>query len=1193
MRVKNVILTVMLFFFSTFSFPQWERNAQHKGNITAVAVSPSYDAVANPTLFIAVEGKGVFKTTDKGANWTLFNNGLDSLNVTCLAFSPNGAVLFAGTKDQGVYRSLDGADWVSARTGLKNLHITSLAISPDFLKDNTLFAGTYGDGVYVSSAGGAEWTPAGGGSAYILSLAISPYYASKPTIFSGTDGNGIFVSYNGGTNWEPSGSGLPDGSAVRTLATSPAFQQLDGFVFAGLSDSSTGELGFYVSDDEGKSWLQKCDLTKFKEVWSLAVSPQFSVSDDYVFVGSKSGLFLYSVKGDCPEVPEFPLSVSWILAQGISPNFNDKDKDIFPGLWDGGLRFSNDGGVTSREIYTSPLNINACSIAISPSFHVADEVIFSVTNDRGIMRSLNGGISWTSLNDYEYKGDPDGFLSIAVSSEFKPGVSGTIFAGASGRGIFMSTDGGNSWTPQNGVPEKQLPPGATITVIQMSQEFYNDGIVFAGTKQYGLFLSSDQGNTWVHLSNLPLTSITSLEISPDFPAKPFLFASGETAGVIYISSDGGNSWQQSVVDSKNYPAILSIAVSPLLLKDGTIFAGAEGDYGVYRSTDMGDSWSSVNGTGFPTKGLLGTKALAISPGYGSDSDTLYAGTGALGIFVSDNASNQEVVIWNDYNNSIGDKHINSIALSPQYTKDNGFLIAGTVSGGIFFSYSKENIWNSTANNTSLTDKIYDTAIHPDNEGTIMIATPQGVFISYNGGETYIPFNDGILDKGEISLSVLSVAFVKDKNGNIYPFAGTSSGSIFRRNSMSEPWYMVYGGSLPITEFSLSDFDIYASTGGTGVLKSQDIGLTWKFYNNGLPTMNINDIHGLPPAKTVDSRDAVIGIDPALSNSPKSCCAGTVWVGTGGDGVALSKDGGDSWTTTNSCSLGEDLSSANCQAVLATSSGWSLTGTDGKESAGFGLYRTNDADSTCWIRSNYGLEATSLDIRDLTEAENGDILCGIYGTDNGGVFLSSDGGEHWYKINSGFDPVSYSVEDVITSKSGTYYAGKSSDGSWSTTVKTATSPTISGLDVTSGTTKGDTLVQITGSSFQDGAIIEFGNIDVLTTYVNSSTLVCKTPAHPSGWVDVSVRNPDTQTAVLINGFRFTDPDGASLIIIELTKSGSDVVLTWKADGTGNYKIYRDSISSFDGLFLKTWDTSLTNFKDGEGLSGSNMWFYKVE
>lgn len=86
--------------------------------------------------------------------------------------------------------------------------------------------------------------------------------------------------------------------------------------------------------------------------------------------------------------------------------------------------------------------------------------------------------------------------------------------------------------------------------------------------------------------------------------------------------------------------------------------------------------------------------------------------------------------------------------------------------------------------------------------------------------------------------------------------------------------------------------------------------------------------------------------------------------------------------------------------------------------------------------------------------------------------------------------------------------------------------LSGPDVlscspSSGTTAGGTPVTVTGTDFQEDAVVTIGGTEVATTFVNATTLTITTPAHAAGAVDVSVAQP-SGSDTLTNGYTYVAP-----------------------------------------------------------------------
>jgi len=85
--------------------------------------------------------------------------------------------------------------------------------------------------------------------------------------------------------------------------------------------------------------------------------------------------------------------------------------------------------------------------------------------------------------------------------------------------------------------------------------------------------------------------------------------------------------------------------------------------------------------------------------------------------------------------------------------------------------------------------------------------------------------------------------------------------------------------------------------------------------------------------------------------------------------------------------------------------------------------------------------------------------------------------------------------------------------------TTPAPVVTSVTPGKGPTSGGTNVTITGSNFQLGAAVLFGNLNGTVTAVTPTSITVTTPAHSGGPVDVIVRNPDGQTGAVNNGFIF--------------------------------------------------------------------------
>lgn len=109
------------------------------------------------------------------------------------------------------------------------------------------------------------------------------------------------------------------------------------------------------------------------------------------------------------------------------------------------------------------------------------------------------------------------------------------------------------------------------------------------------------------------------------------------------------------------------------------------------------------------------------------------------------------------------------------------------------------------------------------------------------------------------------------------------------------------------------------------------------------------------------------------------------------------------------------------------------------------------------------------------------------------------------------------------------------------------PTVNSVLPNSGPVVGGTVVTITGTHFQSGATVTFGQSPAAAVVFSSATqLQATTPAHAQGTVDVIVRNPDTQSAMVSGGFTYQPvpaPTIVSLLPTSGPEAGGTLVTVW--------------------------------------------------
>lgn len=174
-----------------------------------------------------------------------------------------------------------------------------------------------------------------------------------------------------------------------------------------------------------------------------------------------------------------------------------------------------------------------------------------------------------------------------------------IFVGLQDGALERSADGGRTWHEVRcGVPGG---PGALPLDLQISQ---SDPRVVWTAGLSGVYRSTDAGITWAEAdtrSDAPGRAVGSvLALDPRHPLAAYL--AGYRNGGLYLTSDGGQSWQETIP----YP-VSGIAVDPA---DGADIYAISRTAGVQRSVDHGHTWS----TGVQLGRYAGVGEEAANPG---------------------------------------------------------------------------------------------------------------------------------------------------------------------------------------------------------------------------------------------------------------------------------------------------------------------------------------------------------------------------------------------------------------------------------------------------------------------------------------------------------------------------------------------------------------------------------------------------
>jgi photosystem II stability/assembly factor-like uncharacterized protein len=234
-------------------------------------------------------------------------------------------------------------------------------------------------------------------------------------------------------------------------------------------------------------------------------------------------------------------------------------------------------------------------------------------------------LNWRSIGPY--RGGRASSVTGVSNSE------NTYYFGATGGGVWKTTDSGQNW--------KNISDGffgGSIGAISASQSDPN--ILYVGTGEktvrgnvspgYGGFWKSDDaGETWKKMNlDIDQVQVGRIAIHPKNPDIVYiaiigdLFKNSKKRGV-YKSSDGGQTWKHVLFSNersgavdisidKNNPRIIFASTWNIRRTPYSLESGGEGS-GLWKSTDGGETWNNISGNDGLPSGLWGISGVSVSP----------------------------------------------------------------------------------------------------------------------------------------------------------------------------------------------------------------------------------------------------------------------------------------------------------------------------------------------------------------------------------------------------------------------------------------------------------------------------------------------------------------------------------------------------------------------------------------------------
>ena len=619
-------------------------------------------------------GSGVYRSRNGGATWdkmglehsehigTILVDPRDGDTVYVAAEGP----LWSSGGERGVYKSTDcGATWTAVLRIDDDTGVTKLAFAPD--DPDTLYAAAYQRRRHVA------------------------------TFLGGGPGSGIHKSTDGGATWRRITEGLPKGDMGKIgLAVTPADPDRVYATIEAPEHDAADERGFYRSNDRGESWSKQNSYISggtgphyYQEIFASPVDPDrvyqvdvflhvtrdggrnFShlesgtnkhsdnhvvwidpTDGDHLLVGTDAGLYETFDEGSTfRHFPNLPISQFYRIAVDNSLPFTN----VLAGAQDlgtllGPTRTTNIDGVRNQD-WTVPLGADGYHTAFDPD---DPDICYLEWQGGNVVRHNRRTGELIDIKPQPGPDDPPERWNWDCPFIVSAHDPDRLYV-ASQR-VWRSDDRGDSWTPISGdlttnrnryemptfgaVPSVDSPydhmaMSLYSTISHLSESPVVDGLVYVGTDDGLIHITSDGGTTWRPATappGLPDDSfINAIRASEHEGDVVFVAADdhkhGDYTPYLYRSDDRGTTWRSirgegsdALPDGVTVWAVEQDHVNPDLL-----FVGAEN--GLWVTVDGGGHWYRMTG-GVPT---ISFRDLALQ----RRDDDLIGATFGRGVYVLD------------------------------------------------------------------------------------------------------------------------------------------------------------------------------------------------------------------------------------------------------------------------------------------------------------------------------------------------------------------------------------------------------------------------------------------------------------------------------------------------------------------------------------------------------------------------------
>ncbi|NVK56762.1 MAG: glycosyl hydrolase [Alteromonadaceae bacterium] len=677
---------------------------------------------------------------------------------------------------------------------------------------------------------------------------------------------------------------------------------------------------------------------------------------------------------------------AYALKETVKPELFDKMEYRFIGPYRGGRSVAVSGVEGNTNLY------------------------FMGTAGGGVWKTDDAGLSWQPLSDTDFAVGSIGSIAVAPSD---PNV---IYVGTGegpirgvttshGKGVYKSTDGGETWKlvgldTRGQIPKIRIHPNNPDVAWAAVQ-----GNIWAPNEERGIFKTTDGGETWQHVLKVNAdTGAADLAIDPTNPRilyasmwhhgrTPWFIKSGGEGGGLYKSTDGGESWNKL---ENGLPELIGkVGIDIAASNPKRLYAIVEADKGgLYRSDDAGKSWQLMNGDNILKARAWYYNHIKVDP---NDENTLYVMNVQLHKSI-DGGKTFEIKSLPH-----GDTH--DMWINP----DNSLNMINANDGGATVTFDGGDSWSTIYNQPTaqfyrvITDNLDPYYVYGGQQDNTTMATPSATWDSgisideqfaVGGGESaHIAFdadNPKLIYATTINGTLTEYNRDNGLTRPIMPYPEY----VFGRNARDQKYRTNWNAPVLVSQHDPDT--VYYGT--QMILKTTDRGVNWQEISPDL-TRNDPEKQGLNGGPITNEQAGAEYYNTVFYIAESPANAGELWVGADDGKLHLTRNEGKNWQD-----ITPHKKEAQVNAIELSPHA------QGKAYVAVTGYKLNDYSPYIYKTENYGKRWKRIDdglpedafVRVVREdAEREGML--FAGTENG-MFVSFDDGDNWQKLDLNLPPV---------------------------------------------------------------------------------------------------------------------------------------------------------------------------------------------